>query len=148
MKTTWLKEKDIKRKWYLVDVEGQVLGRVATVISSLLIGKGKPNRVPNMDCGDYVIVINSAKVDVTGKKETDKIYYRHSQHPGGLKEESLGDLRKRNPNRIIERAVRNMLPNTKLRRGMMKRFFVYEGKNHDHEAQKPEPVDLKSQESN
>lgn len=141
-KTDWLKEGDIKRKWHIVDVGDQILGRTATVIASLLIGKHKVEWVPNMDCGDYVVVINSSKVGLTRGKEEKKMYYRHSGYPGGLKEINFADQMKKNPNYVIEKAVRLMLPKTKLSSGMMNRLFVYEGTEHKHMAQKPTKYNL------
>lgn len=144
MKTTWINKSDIQRKWYLVDVAGHILGRSATEIAKLLMGKGKVDRVPNMDCGDYVIVVNAAKVKVTGKKLTDKLYYRHSGYPGGLKSEALGDRLARKPEEVIRSAVKNMLPNTKLRDTMLPRLMIYAGSEHGHEAQKPVTIELTS----
>jgi large subunit ribosomal protein L13 len=143
MKTTWISENDIKRNWYIVDVEGIVLGRASTRIASLLIGKNKVNQVPNMDNGDYVIVVNCEKISVTGRKMSDKMYQRHSGFPGGFKEETLSDLLKRDPKKVILTAVKNMLPNNKLRAGMISRLYVYEGEEHPHSAQKPVKINLK-----
>lgn len=144
MKTSWIRESDIKRKWYLVDVENKILGRAATQIAQLLIGKLKVDRVFNMDCGDYVVVINASKVRVTGQKGSGKLYYRHSGYPGGLKVESFDEVMVRKPQKAISLAVKNMLPNNKLRQKMMTRLFVYEGSEHSHNAQKPEKVEIKS----
>lgn len=141
-KTDWLKEGEIERKWHIVDVADQVLGRAATEIASLLIGKHKVEWVPNMDCGDYVVVINSAKVKLTRGKENKKMYYRHSGYPGGIKEIDFASQMKKNPNFVIEKAVRLMLPKTKLSPSMMNRLFVYEGEDHKHEAQKPKKYNL------
>ncbi|MBN2100861.1 50S ribosomal protein L13 [Candidatus Dojkabacteria bacterium] len=142
MRTSWLREKEIKRKWYLVDIAGQTLGRAATQIASLLIGKSKVNRVPNMDCGDYVIVINCSELEVSGKKMTDKMYYRHSGYPDGFRERTLEEMMKKNPCEVVELAVKNMLPNNKLRASMFTRLFTYAGSDHKHSAQKPEVYEL------
>ena len=134
-KTYMLKTADIKRDWHLVDADGQILGRLATGIATKLIGKNKPTYTPHIDGGDYVVVINASKVAVTGKKETDKIYYRHSGFPGGLKQKPLGELRETYPTRIIEKAVFNMLPKNKLRSDRMNRLKVYKDAVHKHESQ-------------
>ena len=144
MKTTWKKESEIERVWYIVDAEDQILGRVATKIASLLIGKGKVDAVPNMDCGDYVVVVNADKIRVTGKKIEDKKYYRHSGYPGGLKKKTLGEMMESNPDKAIWHAVRNMLPQNKHKSGMVARLMVYAGSEHPHEAQKPIKVQLTS----
>lgn len=144
MKTTWKRAKDIERQWYLVDAGDQVLGRVATRIASLLIGKGKVDRVPNMDCGDYVVVVNADKVAVTAGKEDKKMYRSHSGYPGGFKERTFRQMMDRRPERVLWYAVRNMLPNTKLRSSMIARLMIYSGTEHPHEAQKPKKVELTS----
>ena len=136
-KTQWTKKEDIKRVWYVADVKDQILGRVATQIASLLIGKSKPEIVPSVDCGDFVVVINSDDVKLTRGKEKKKMYYSHSMFPGGLKETRFDSMMKRNSAKVIELAVKNMLPNNKLRDGRMTRLFVYKGSEHKHEAQKP-----------
>ena len=141
-KTTWTKEKDITRKWHIVDVKGKVLGRVSTQIASLLIGKGKVEQVPSLDCGDYVVVLNSDKVKLTRGKEKKKTYFRHSGYPGGAKEITFEKQMLKNSKFVIEKAVTNMLPNNKLRGTMLTRLFVYEGTEHPHEAQKPEVFNL------
>ena len=141
-KTTWTKEKEINRKWYVVDVKGKVLGRAATKIAALLIGKCKVEQVPNLDCGDYVVVLNSDKVELTRGKESQKTYFRHSGYPGGAKEITFDKQMLKNSKFVIEKAVTNMLPNNKLRSGMLARLFVYEGTEHSHEAQKPEVFNL------
>ena len=135
--TTWVKPTDIERKWHVVDATDQVLGRVSTAIASLLIGKGKVNKVPNLDCGDYVIVINSDKVRVTGNKGAQKTYFRHSGYPGGAKTITFDKQIQKKSEFVIEHAVKNMLPNNKLRSGMMARLFVYPTSDHKHSAQKP-----------
>ncbi len=141
-KTTWTKEKDIERKWYLVDVKGKILGRSATQIASLLIGKKKVEQVPNLDCGDYVVVLNSDYIKLTKGKEKKKTYYRHSGYAGGFKEITFDKQMKKNSTFVMEKAVKNMLPNNKLRSSMMARLFVYKGDEHPHEAQKPEVFNL------
>jgi large subunit ribosomal protein L13 len=125
------KTADIKRDWHLVDVEGKTLGRISTEIATLLMGKSKPYFVRNLDCGDYVVVVNSSKVKVTGNKEQDKIYYRHSGYPGGFKKETLAELRNRKPNDIIRHAVSGMLPQNKLRDRMLKRLKIFEEAEHE-----------------
>src|SRR3990167_4247496 len=126
------KASDIKRAWHLVDVSGEILGRISSEIAKLLIGKSKPCYVRNLDCGDYVVVINASGVKVTGKKETDKKYYRHSGYPGGLRVETLKELRESKPEEIIRHAVKGMLPQNKLRDRMLTRLFVYGDKNHPY----------------
>lgn len=129
------KTSEIKRNWHLVDAKGKVLGRLATDIATKLIGKNKKEYTPHIDGGDYVVVINAAEIEVTGSKETDKIYYRHSGYPGGLKQRSLEELRAQFPERIIEKAVRNMLPKNKLQGPRMTRLKVYAGSDHKHQSQ-------------
>ncbi|KRM54231.1 ribosomal protein L13 [Lacticaseibacillus sharpeae JCM 1186 = DSM 20505] len=135
---------EIERKWYVIDATDISLGRLASVVASILRGKNKPTFTPNVDTGDNVIVINASKVKLTGRKATDKIYYRHSQHPGGLKQEIAGDLRENNPERLIEYAVKKMLPtkNTLGHQQFLK-LHVYAGAEHDNAAQKPEVLDIK-----
>ncbi|MCK9368705.1 50S ribosomal protein L13 [Candidatus Dojkabacteria bacterium] len=142
MNTPWTKEKEITREWHLVDAKDQILGRVATRVASLLIGKGKVKMVPNLDCGDYVIVINAAGIKLTRGKETKKMYYRHSGYPGGFRETRFDDLIKEHPTRPIELAVKRMLPQNKMKSRMMARLFVYADSNHKQEAQKPKTVKL------
>jgi large subunit ribosomal protein L13 len=141
-KTQWTKKEDIERKWYVVDVKDQILGRAATRIASLLIGKEKPEIVPNVDCGDFVIVINSDDIKLTRGKEKKKFYRRHSGYPGALKEIRFDEQLKKDSTRIIDLAVKNMLPKNKLRDGRMSRLFVYKGGEHKHTAQKPEEYKL------
>ena len=138
MKTFMPKAADITRKWYVVDAEGLALGRVASQVANILRGKNKPIYTPNVDTGDYVIVINAEKVAVTGKKESDKVYKRHSGYPGGLKETTLGEMRAKKPEEIIYHAVRGMMPKGRLGRQMFKKLKVYAGPEHPHTAQKPE----------
>jgi large subunit ribosomal protein L13 len=126
------KAKDIKREWHLIDLEGKTLGRVSTQIAGLLMGKGKPYFVRNLDCGDFVVAVNSKNIKVTGNKETKKVYYRHSGYPGGFKAETLAELRSRKPNDIIIHAVKGMLPQNRLRDQMLNRFKVYEDAEHEY----------------
>ena len=130
MKAT--KASEIKREWHLIDVDGKVLGRVSTQIANLLMGKSKSYFVRNLDCGDFVVVVNSKKVKVTGGKEEKKTYYRHSGYPGGFKQETLSDLRARKPNDIIIHAVKGMLPQNRLRDKMLARLKVFEGSEHSY----------------
>jgi large subunit ribosomal protein L13 len=134
--------KDIERRWYLVDAEGKILGRLATEVAVVLRGKHKAIYTPSMDTGDYVIVINADKVVVTGGKESKKIYYHHSGYPGGLKETSYEEKFARHPEQVVIHAVRGMLPKNRLGRAMLQKLHVYSGSEHPHEAQKPEPLDL------
>jgi large subunit ribosomal protein L13 len=126
---------DIQREWHLIDASGQTLGRLATRIAHLLRGKHKPRYAPHMDMGDYVVVINAAKVVVTGRKAQTKVYYRYSGYPGGLKATTYADLMKRHPERVIEHAVRGMLPKTALGRAMYRKLRVYAGPTHPHAGQ-------------
>ncbi len=131
--------KTVQRTWWLVDAEGKTLGRLATEIARLLMGKHKPIYTPHIDTGDFVVVINAEKVVLTGNKWEDKIYYRHSGYPGGLKAIRARDLRERFPERVIQLAVRRMLPKNKLGRRMFRRLKVYAGPAHPHQAQQPRP---------
>ncbi len=137
MKTYLAKKGEIERKWWLVDAEGQVLGRLVTQIASLLRGKIKPEFTPNVDTGDFVIVVNAEKIKLTGKKELQKVYQKHSGTPGGFRTETVEHLRKRRPIKIIENAVRGMLPHTTLGEKQFTKLKVYEGQNHPHAVQKP-----------
>jgi large subunit ribosomal protein L13 len=141
-KTDWTNKTEIDRKWYVIDVKDQILGRAATAIASLLIGKGKTSQVPNLDCGDYVIVVNSDEVKLSRKKATSKMYFRHSGFPGGAKEIPFERQMAKDSTFVIKKAVNNMLPNNKLRDSMIKRLFVYKASEHDHAAQKPETFNL------
>lgn len=132
---TSLSTKQIQRQWYLLDARGQVLGRLATQIAKLLMGKGKPEWVPYLDCGDYVVVINAKDIRVTGRKEEQKIYTRYSGYPGGLRKETLGSLKKRRPEEVIRHAVEGMLPKNKLRARWIRKLYIYPGSEHPHEAQ-------------
>ena len=133
---------DISHEWVLVDATDVILGRLASDVAQLLRGKHKPTYAPHMDGGDYVVVVNAEKVAASGKKETDKMYYRHSGYPGGLTEMSLGEMRERYPERVIESAVRGMLPKTKLGRRMFGKLRVYAGPGHPHAAQNPTPMEV------
>lgn len=137
-KTFVTKPLEVERKWWIVDAKGQNLGRLATQIAPILRGKHKPVFAPNQDVGDYVIVINCAEITVTGNKLEDKHYYRHSGYPGGLKSISLRDQLAKHPERVIELAVKGMLPSNALGRNMLKKLKVYAGSDHPHAAQKPE----------
>ena len=128
----------VERKWYVVDADGQTLGRLASEIAKVLRGKNKPIYTPHIDTGDYVIVVNADKVKVTGKKLDQKIYYRHSDYVGGMKEFTLREMMDRKPERVIELAVKGMLPKGPLGRAMIKKLHVYAGPEHNHAAQKPE----------
>ena len=135
MKTYSPRAKDIKREWWLVDAADETLGRVSSQIAKLLMGKHKPIYAPHIDAGDYVVVINAAKVKVTGKKAEQKIYYRHSGYPGGLKSPTFKEIFGTHPTRVIEHAVRGMLPKNRLGRAMFKKLKVYPGSEHPHQAQ-------------
>ena len=142
MKTFSAKPHEVEREWFVVDAQGQTLGRLATQIATLLRGKHKPIYTPHVDCGDHVIVVNADKINVTGQKLDQKIYYRHSGYPGGLKQVTLRRRLQTHPERVIESAVRGMLPKNRLGRKMFKKLKVYAGPNHPHEAQQPTPVEL------
>ena len=142
MRTYTTKPDDINREWYVVDATGLTLGRLASQIASVLRGKHKPIFSPHMDCGDFVIVINAEKVRVTGDKLDQKMYYRHSQYPGGLKTISLRDQMKQHPDRVIRLAVRGMLPKNRLGRQMIKKLKVYREPDHPHQAQQPKPLSV------
>ena len=137
MKTYSLKKEDVSRKWFVIDVSDKILGRVATKIADRIRGKDKPTFTPHTDGGDYVIVVNAEKIKVTGSKFDKKMYYRHSLYPGGLKSQSFKELNEKNPERIIEEAVKGMLPKNKLGKSIIKKLKVFQGPNHSHESQKP-----------
>lgn len=143
MKTYIAKPEEVTRQWYVIDAEGQTLGRLATVVADLLRGKGKPLFTPNVDCGDFVIVINADKVKVTGKKTTDKKYIHHTGWPGGYRETTFEKLIKAHPERVIEHAVRGMLPHSRLGRAQYGKLKVYAGATHPHAAQQPQAFELK-----
>ena len=138
MKTYMANPDKIERKWYVVDAEGCTLGRLASEVASVLRGKNKPVFTPHVDTGDYVIVINAEKIKVTGKKLDQKIYYSHSDYVGGMKETTLREMMNKKPEKVIELAVKGMLPKGPLGREMYKKLFVYAGPDHKHAAQKPE----------
>ena len=142
MKTYLPKVADLEKKWWLVDAEGRVLGRLATQVAMVLMGKNKAEYTDFLDTGDFVVVINAGKVRLTGNKLDQKSYYRHSGYPGGLKDTSARDLLKKHPDRIITLAVKGMLPKTKLGRQMLKKLKVYGAADHPHQAQQPEPLSL------
>ncbi len=142
MKTFMLRKEDTVTKWYLIDAEGQNLGRVATKAAHILRGKHKVTFTPHIDCGDAVIIINASKVNLTGDKLDKKVYYNHSGYPGGLRERTAKVMRNEYPVQMVERAVKGMLPKTRLGRSMFKKLYVYEGSEHKHEAQKPEKINL------
>jgi len=136
------KASEVDRRWYLVDAEGKVLGRLATEIANILRGKNKPEYTPHMDMGDFVVVVNADKLVVTGKKEQQKLYRRHTGYPSGLREVPYERMMATHPERVLEKAVRGMLPKNSLGRAMFRKLKVYAGPNHKHEAQKPEKIEL------
>ena len=142
MKTVSMRPQDVDHAWWVIDAEGQTLGRLATAIATRLRGKHKPQYTPHVDTGDYVIVVNADKVRVTGKKESDKIYWHHTGYPGGIKGTNVADMRERHPERIIEKAVKGMLPRNPLGRQMYRKLKVYAGAEHPHSAQQPQPLNL------
>lgn len=142
MITKTIKATEINKDWYVADAEGKILGRFASEVAQILRGKHKPNFSPNMDMGDCVIVINADKVTVSGNKETDKVYFRHSGYPGGTTFTNFDHLRRTYPERIIENAVKGMLPKNKLGRKIIKHLRVYAGSDHPHEAQEPKPLGI------
>ncbi|HXH72841.1 MAG TPA: 50S ribosomal protein L13 [Mariprofundaceae bacterium] len=142
MRTWTVRPGDIERKWYIVDAEDLVLGRLATQIATVLRGKHRPQYTPHADCGDHVIVINADKIRVTGNKETQKVYHHHTGYIGGLKSISLDKQRQKFPERIIEAAVKGMMPRGPLGRAMLKKLKVYAGSDHPHAAQQPEALNL------
>lgn len=144
MKTTYsAKKSEVTHNWLIIDATDLTVGRLASEVATLLRGKHKPTFTPSMDCGDYVIIINAEKVKFTGRKLTDKVYYRHTGHPGGLKETTAKDMLNRKPERVTELAVKGMLPKNKLGRAMYRKLFVYTGDQHNHAAQKPTEYKLK-----
>ena len=142
MKTVSVRREDAMHDWCVVDADNQTLGRLATEVARRLRGKHKAEFTPHVDTGDYVIVVNAAKVRVTGKKETDKTYYRHTGYPGGIKSASLGRMRQTHPERIIEKAVKGMLPRNPLGRAVFRKLKVYAGPEHPHAAQQPKTLEL------
>ncbi|HIL23175.1 MAG TPA: 50S ribosomal protein L13 [Alcanivorax sp.] len=142
MKTYSAKPESVKRDWYVVDASGKTLGRLATEVASRLRGKHKPEFTPHVDTGDYIVVINAEKVAVTGKKASDKMYYRHTGYPGGLKEANFATLQAEKPEMIIEKAIKGMLPRNPLGRAMFRKLKVYAGTEHPHTAQQPQQLEI------
>ena len=142
MKTQSVNKERASHDWYLVDADSKTLGRLSTQIANRLRGKHKPEFTPHVDTGDYIVVINADKIHVTGKKETDKIYFHHTGFPGGIKSISLGKMRERSPEKILENAVKGMMPKNKLGRAMLSKLKVYAGTSHPHDAQQPMPLEL------
>ena len=140
-KTYYPKAEDISRDWVLVDANEQNLGRLATQIATLLLGKHKPRFTPGVEMGDYVVVVNAERIVVTGKKMDEKIYYRHSGYPGGLKAINLRDQLAKHPERVIEKAVWGMLPHNRMGRHLMRNLRIFAGPHHDHDAQQPKPIE-------
>ena len=143
MSTFMPKANEVERKWYVIDAEGISLWRLADKVANVLRGKHKPTYTPHVDCGDFVVVVNASKVNLTGNKMTDKIYYDHSGYTGGLRERTAKEMIENYPVEMVERAVKGMLPKTRLGRQMYKKLFVYEGSEHPHMAQKPEKMEVK-----
>ncbi len=137
------KKETVERKWYVIDAEGQVLGRIAAKAAHVLRGKHKPTYTPHIDCGDYVIIINAEKAVLTGNKLEEKMYYNHSMYPGGLRARNAKVMKEKYPTEMVERAVKGMLPHNRLGRQMYKKLFVYAGSEHPHMAQKPVAMELK-----
>ena len=144
MKTYSAKPGEVEREWVLIDAEGQVLGRVASLAANILRGKNKPQYTPHVDTGDFVIIINADKIKVTGTKAANKVYYRHSGYPGGLKSETLQEAMKKHPERVIEHAVKGMLPHNTLGRAQGMKLKVYAGSEHPHMAQKPRKIEMEA----
>ncbi|WP_057896916.1 50S ribosomal protein L13 [Liquorilactobacillus oeni] len=143
MRTTYIaKPGEVERKWYVVDATDVPLGRLSAVVASILRGKNKPTFTPNIDTGDFVIVINAEKVALTGRKATRKIYYHHTDHPGGLKSRTAGDYRLNDPEKLIALSIQGMLPKGTLGKAQAKKLHVYRGADHKHEAQQPETLDI------
>ena len=142
MKTISIKQNEIQKDWWIADAEGQTLGRFASKIAQILRGKHKVNFTPHMDMGDCVVVINAEKIQLTGSKETDKTYFRHTGYPGGGKETSVADMRRTYPERIVENAVKGMLPHNRLGRSILSHLKVYKGTDHPHIAQQPQLLEL------
>ena len=140
MKTYSAKPKEIEQRWYLVDAEGQTLGRLATRIADTLRGKRKAVYTPHIDTGDFVVVVNAEKIAVTGNKRSDKLYYRHSGYPGGLRERTFAEEIERRPTEVLRKAVKGMLPRNRLARRQLTKLKVYAGPDHPHEAQNPNPL--------
>jgi len=144
MKTYTAKPGEIERHWYVVDADGQTLGRLATRIADMLRGKGKPEYTPHVDTGDFVVVVNAEKIQVTGNKLDQKMYHRHSGYPGGLRSRSLREQLERRPTEVLRKAVKGMLPRNRLGRAQIGKLKIYAGPEHPHEAQSPEPLKLET----
>jgi large subunit ribosomal protein L13 len=142
MKTYVATPENRERNWYVVDATGKTLGRLATQLADALRGKRKPEYTPHCDVGDFVIVVNAERISVTGNKRTEKLYYRHSGYPGGLRSRTLEEMLKRRPEEVIRRAVKGMLPRSRLARQQLRKLKVYAGPDHPHAAQKPEPLEV------
>ena len=142
MKTQSVNKERVLHDWYLVDADGKTLGRLSTQIANRLRGKHKPEFTPHVDTGDYIVVINADKIHVTGKKETDKFYYHHTGFPGGIKSVALGKMREKSPEKILENAVKGMMPRNRLGRAMLSKLKVYAGDSHPHSAQQPRVLEL------
>ena len=142
MKTFSAKGHEVKRDWFVIDADNKVLGRLASEIAHRLRGKHKPEFTPHVDTGDYIVVVNAGKMRVTGNKETDKVYYRHSGYPGGIYETTFSKMQERFPGRALEKAVKGMLPKGPLGYAMIKKMKIYAGADHPHEAQQPQPLDI------
>lgn len=142
-KTFMANAQNVEHKWYVVDATDVVLGRFATQVASILRGKHKPTFTPHVDCGDYVVIVNAEKIALTGNKLEDKIYYRHSGYPGGLKTRNAKTMLEKQPTKVLEKAIRGMLPKNKLGEQMYRKLFVYAGPDHPHQAQQPEKLELK-----
>jgi large subunit ribosomal protein L13 len=142
VKTYTARAEDIEREWFLVDAQGKTLGRLASEIAQVLRGKHKPIYTPHLDCGDYVIVVNADKVRVTGRKLDQKMYYRHSGYPGGIKSINLRDQLQKHPERVLQAAVRGMLPKNRLGRKMLQKLKIYAGDSHPHQAQQPKVLEV------
>ncbi len=142
--TSYMQKKEtVERKWYVIDAEGKSLGRVASLAATYLRGKHKPTYTPHIDCGDNIIIVNAQKVNLTGNKLENKMYYDHSMYQGGLRERTAKVMREEYPVEMMERAIKGMLPHNRLGRQMYKKLFVYAGNEHKHEAQKPEVLEVK-----
>ncbi|WP_040225797.1 50S ribosomal protein L13 [Bhargavaea cecembensis] len=144
MRTTFMANaQNVDRKWLVIDAEGKTLGRLASEVASILRGKHKPTYTPNVDTGDHVIIINAEKIELTGNKLQDKIYYRHTGHPGGIRQRTAGEMRDKFPTRMLELAIKGMLPKGPLGRQMFRKLHVYAGAEHPHAAQQPEVYELR-----
>ena len=140
MKTSSLTTKDIVQKWYLIDCSGKMLGRLSVQIANILRGKNKPEYTPNSDVGDFVVLINAERIEISGNKSKDKIYFKHTGYPGNLKEINFQDLLNKDPEKVLRNAVKGMLPKNRLNRKIINKLKVYSGENHPHEAQNPEVI--------